>query len=948
MATAATAPIFSAAYYPSPGNLFGLTSGAGDLVMGQAGGGLQTLSAGTSGTVFIYNGSGTGYGGTVTGSPSFAGAVTAGTGFTATTGNITASSGAVSASGNITTSGGNISASAGTVTASGNITSSGGNITASAGTVTASGNITSSGGNISASAGALSASGNITTSAGNISASAGTITASGLIKSTGGNLESATGNIIATEGSITAELNITSNTGSLVALDATNGYVSTAKGLTATEFDIGNTATRTLTSTGDFTIDTGSGNLVLAGGTPTDAQHAVTKSYVDSVATGLDLKASSRAKTVTALASYTGSGTTVLTAAANGALGAIDGVTLLVGDRLLVDQLGAVVAPEDGGIYVVTSLGSAGTPWVLTRATDADTDAEVTSGMFTFVEEGTTAGDKGYVLTTNNPITLGTTPLSFSIFTSQAAAAGSSGYVQYNSGGSFGAEAAFSYNASTNLLSVDKIGKSTTNNLALMGGTSVGGNSASAVLIGDMSTQSTNGDSIALGVGSKVLTARGISMGRDTICDTGNNGTAIGYNSSSHAASGFALGDTATVGSNADRSVSLGYTATTSTNAVAAIAFGDAAVAHSPGSTALGDGASATGNNSAAIGTAAVVSATDALAFGNTATVNSSATQGVALGPNATIATSAVAGLAVGYNATVNSAGGVSIGTACTAAGNDSITIGTGSETSGTEAISIGKNSSAPASAITIGAGSSSTAYSVVIGNASTSITGNYNTALGSGSTAEGNHSLAVMGSTIGDYSLTFGYGSSTTGDYSAALGNEAIVTAGSAVALGDHASAKIANTINIAAIPIARAAVTAYSGASAALASAMTTLMTKDMNVSAATADVGTITIPQGSRFYPMGAIAMSSTWTSGPVTSGTVSLDVGTTSGGNELIDDFIVGTPAEGQARMYWPMPSSSGLGSASGATTIYVSNNTAFSDSGDLFFYRFGLVGLLMEI
>lgn len=78
----------------------------------------------------------------------------------------------------------------------------------------------------------------------------------------------------------------------------------------------------------------------------------------------------------------------------------------------------------DNGIYTVTTVGSAptsetagdGVDWVLTRATDADEDDEVTSGMFCFIEEGTTNGDTGWVLATDNPITVDTTAISFTQF----------------------------------------------------------------------------------------------------------------------------------------------------------------------------------------------------------------------------------------------------------------------------------------------------------------------------------------------------------------------------------------------------------------------------------------------------------------------------------------------------------------------------------------------------
>jgi hypothetical protein len=146
---------------------------------------------------------------------------------------------------------------------------------------------------------------------------------------------------------------------------------------------------------------------------PSGAQDAASKAYVDSVATGLDVKASVRVATAAALAAYTRSGN-VITANANGVMAAVDGVTLVAGDRILLKD-GA--AGADNGIYTVTSLGSAGTPFVLTRATDADSSAEVTPGMYVFTEEGTTNSDAGFVLTTNAPITLNTTALTFTQFT---------------------------------------------------------------------------------------------------------------------------------------------------------------------------------------------------------------------------------------------------------------------------------------------------------------------------------------------------------------------------------------------------------------------------------------------------------------------------------------------------------------------------------------------------
>jgi hypothetical protein len=151
-------------------------------------------------------------------------------------------------------------------------------------------------------------------------------------------------------------------------------------------------------------------------GTPSADTDAANKGYVDAVAQGLDVKASVRLATTGALSAFTFTSTAggTLTGNANGAL-QIDGVTPSVADRILVKDETSGNAPYNG-IYVVTTVGDGSTPYVLTRSTDANTSAEVTDGMFTFVEQGTTLASTSWVLTTNNPITLNTTALTFSQF----------------------------------------------------------------------------------------------------------------------------------------------------------------------------------------------------------------------------------------------------------------------------------------------------------------------------------------------------------------------------------------------------------------------------------------------------------------------------------------------------------------------------------------------------
>jgi hypothetical protein len=152
-------------------------------------------------------------------------------------------------------------------------------------------------------------------------------------------------------------------------------------------------------------------------GDPSSAQDAATKAYVDSVATGLDVKDAVRLATAAALAAYT-PGANTLTANANGSL-TVDGVAVANGDRILVKNE-TTTSEKYNGLYVVTDLGGVGTPWILTRAADANTSAEVTSGLYAFVTAGSTLAATGWILTTADPITLGTTALTFTQFAASA------------------------------------------------------------------------------------------------------------------------------------------------------------------------------------------------------------------------------------------------------------------------------------------------------------------------------------------------------------------------------------------------------------------------------------------------------------------------------------------------------------------------------------------------
>jgi hypothetical protein len=138
----------------------------------------------------------------------------------------------------------------------------------------------------------------------------------------------------------------------------------------------------------------------------------VNKSYVDSVANGLDVKASVKVATTANLAATYNNSNGTLTANANGAI-SVDGVTLVLNDRVLVkDQ----TTQTQNGFYKVTTVGSGSAAFVLTRTPDANEASEITGGAFTFVEEGTANADNGYVATHNGTPTLGTDNITFDQF----------------------------------------------------------------------------------------------------------------------------------------------------------------------------------------------------------------------------------------------------------------------------------------------------------------------------------------------------------------------------------------------------------------------------------------------------------------------------------------------------------------------------------------------------
>lgn len=200
--------------------------------------------------------------------------------------------------------------------------------------------------------------------------------------------------------SVTASAPIASSGGATPDISLT-GIVPLANGGTGT-------ATGSITGTGALTFTAGGSNtnvnLVPLGtgsvdvaskkvtnlSDPTVATDAATKSYVDSVAQGLDIKASVRVATT---ANITLSGTQT-----------IDGIVLVAGDRVLVKNQ---TTGTQNGIYLV-----AAGAW--TRATDMAAGSDA-SGAFTFIQFGTSLADTGWVQTAD-PAVVGTDALVWTQF----------------------------------------------------------------------------------------------------------------------------------------------------------------------------------------------------------------------------------------------------------------------------------------------------------------------------------------------------------------------------------------------------------------------------------------------------------------------------------------------------------------------------------------------------
>lgn len=149
------------------------------------------------------------------------------------------------------------------------------------------------------------------------------------------------------------------------------------------------------------------GNILSGVATPVSGTDAANKNYVDGAVAGLAWKDSVRLAS-TANVAFPPTG-----------LAAIDGVTPVAGDRIL---LKAQTNAAENVIWIASA-----TTWIISP--DVDSQAKLL-GAAVFVEEGTTNADTSWVMTTNAPITVLSTPLTWAQFAGGGSVTAGAGMTQ--------------------------------------------------------------------------------------------------------------------------------------------------------------------------------------------------------------------------------------------------------------------------------------------------------------------------------------------------------------------------------------------------------------------------------------------------------------------------------------------------------------------------------------
>ena len=152
---------------------------------------------------------------------------------------------------------------------------------------------------------------------------------------------------------------------------------------------------------------------------------------------------------------------------AGGTPNQVDGVNLSLNDRILVT--GQSTASQNG-LYYVTTVGS-GSNGTWARTSDGNETGEIEAGMIVMVTEGTVYSDTQWKLTTNDPITIGSTALVFTQnYSANSISGGTSNVTVYSN-----SDITISSAGTSNVLIVSSTGTVTSGTASVTGNT-IGGN----------------------------------------------------------------------------------------------------------------------------------------------------------------------------------------------------------------------------------------------------------------------------------------------------------------------------------------------------------------------------------------------------------------------------------------------------------------------------------------
>jgi len=155
----------------------------------------------------------------------------------------------------------------------------------------------------------------------------------------------------------------------------------------------------------------------------------------------LDYKQAVRVITVTDIATLSG-----------GAPNQVDGVSLSLNDRVLVAGQNT---GSQNGLYYVQTVGS-GSNGTWARTSDGNETGEIEAGMIVMVTEGVIYADTQWKLTTNDPIVIGVSALTF-VINILSTVGGANTQVQFNDSGTLGATSQFTFNKTSNAMVVGGI-----------------------------------------------------------------------------------------------------------------------------------------------------------------------------------------------------------------------------------------------------------------------------------------------------------------------------------------------------------------------------------------------------------------------------------------------------------------------------------------------------------